>query len=34
MQPPKSHIEILAPNVMVSGGGPLGGDWAVRVEPA
>ena len=32
--PQNPYVEILIPNVMVSGGGPLGGDWAMRVEPS
>lgn len=31
--PPYSHLEILAPGVMVLGGEPLGGDGIMTVEP-
>ena len=31
--PPQMHMVTVTLNVMVSGGGPLGGDEVMRVEP-
>lgn len=34
MSSPNSHVDILPPNVVVSGGGALGGAQVMRVEPS
>lgn len=33
VSPSNSFVKLLAPRMMVLGGGAFGGDWAVSLEP-